>query len=151
MSASDPSGEFYGFAPRISFGESFDGLLGLELVDGELGDGEKVRARMAIRDELLTARGTLHGGVLAAIAEALASRGTALAAIPQGKMVQGMSNDTTSLREITHGALYAEARPVIAGPDAWVWAVEMRDDAGEVCGFARVTIAVRPPAPPPAG
>lgn len=151
MSAIDASGEFYGFRPLVPFGESFDGLLGLELLDGELGDGEKVRARVAVRDELLTARGTLHGGVFAGIAEALASRGTALAVIPLGMMAQGMSNDTTSLREVTQGAVHAEARPVSDGLDAWVWAVEMRDDAGQVCGYSRVTIAVRRLGAPPAG
>lgn len=151
MSAIDASEEFYGFRPLVPFRESFDGLLGLELLDGDLGDGEKVRARVAVRDELLTARGTLHGGVLAGIAEALASRGTALAVIPRGMMAQGMSNDTTALREVTQGVLHAEARPVSDGPDAWVWAVEVRDDAGEMCGFSRVTIAVRGVAPPGAG
>ncbi len=143
MSAIDASGEFYGFRPVVPFSESFDGVLGLELLDGELGDGERVRARVAVRDELLTARGTLHGGVLAGIAEALASRGTALAVIPLGMMAQGMSNDTTSVHEVTDGVVHGEARPVSDGPDAWVWAVEMRDDDGQMCGFSRVTIAVR--------
>jgi uncharacterized protein (TIGR00369 family) len=142
--AIDPGEEFYGFRPRIPFAESFDGVLGLELIDGELGDGERVRARVPIRDELLTAQGKLHGGVLAGIAEALASRGTALAVIPKGMMAQGLSNDTTSIREVSAGALHAEARPVSDTEDTWVWAVEMRDDTGEMCGFSRVTIAVRP-------
>lgn len=144
MSAIDPSADFYGFRPRIPFDESFDGLLGLELIDGELGDGEKVRARVAIGDELLGADGTVHGGVLAAIAEALASRGTMLAAIPEGKMAQGLSNDTTRTRALRTGTLHAEARPISHAGDAWVWAVEMRDGGGEMCGFSRVTIAVRP-------
>jgi uncharacterized protein (TIGR00369 family) len=152
VSAIDAGEEFYGFRPRVPFPESFDGLLGVELLDGELGGEPRVRARVAVRDELLSARGALHGGVLAGIAEALASRGTALAVIPLGKMAQGMSNDTTCLREVTHGTLHAEARPVNDGPDVWVWAVEMRDDTGTMCGFSRVTIAVRPlPAPPAAG
>lgn len=149
MSAIDASDQFYGFRPRIPFAESFDGLLGLQLVDGELGDGEKVRARVAVRDELLGPHGTVHGGVLAAIAEALASRGTALAAIPAGLMAQGLSNDTTCTRAVQAGTVHAEARPVSQGEDTWVWAVEMRDDGGEMCGFSRVTIAVRPLADPP--
>jgi uncharacterized protein (TIGR00369 family) len=144
VSAIDAGEEFYGFRPRIPFAESFDGLLGLELIDGELGDGERVRARLTIRDDLLTARGTLHGGVLAGIAEALASRGTALAAIPRGLMASGLSNDTTTVHHVSGGVLHAEARPVSEADDAWVWAVEMRDDADEMCGFSRVTIAVRP-------
>jgi 1,4-dihydroxy-2-naphthoyl-CoA hydrolase len=150
VSAIDPSNDFYGFKPRIPFAESFDGLLALELLDGELGDGEKVRARVSVRDELLGPDGVVHGGVLAAIAEALASRGTALAAIPAGKMAQGLSNDTTRTGAVRAGTLHGEARPVSQGEDVWVWAVEMRDDAGEMCGFSRVTIAVRPLAAPPA-
>lgn len=144
MPALDPSTDFYGFRPRIAFERSFDGVLGLDLIDGELGDGEKVRARVPVRGDLINARGVLHGGVLAGIAEALASRGTALAAIPQGKMAQGLSNDTTCTRPVGEGVLHAEARPVSEGEDAWVWAVEMRDEAGEMCAYSRVTIAVRP-------
>jgi acyl-coenzyme A thioesterase PaaI-like protein len=105
VSAIDAGGEFYGFVPRIPFAESFDGLLGLELIGGELAEGQRVRARVAVREELLTARGTVHGGVLAGIAEALASRGTALAAIPQGRMPQGLSNDTTSLGKVSRCTL----------------------------------------------
>jgi acyl-coenzyme A thioesterase PaaI-like protein len=68
---------------------------------------------------------------------------TALAVIPQGMMASGLSNDTTTVREVSGGVIHAEARPVSEAPEAWVWAVEMRDDAGEMCGFSRVTIAVR--------
>jgi 1,4-dihydroxy-2-naphthoyl-CoA hydrolase len=144
MSAIEPSGDFYGFTPRVPFSESFDGLLGLELLEGELGDGEKVRARVSVRGELLGPDGTVHGGVLAALAEALASRGTALAALPAGMMAQGLSNDTTRTGLVRAGTLHGEARPVSRAQDVWVWAVEMRDDAGQMCGFARVTIALRP-------
>lgn len=151
MSAIDASGEFYGFRPLIPFTESFDGVLGLELLDGELGDGEKVRARLAVHDELLGPDGSVHGGVLAALAEALASRGTALAAIPLGMMAQGLSNDTTRTGAVRTGTLHGEARPISRGEDVWVWAVEMRDDDRRVCGFSRVTIAVRPVAPPSPG
>ena len=144
MPAIDAREEFYGFRPRVPFAESFDGVLGLELINGELGDGERGRARVPVRDELLNAGGKLHGGVLAGIAEALASRGTALVVIPQGKMAQGLSNDTTTIRPVSAGTLHAEARPVSDTEDSWVWAVEVRDETGDVVGFSRVTIAVRP-------
>jgi 1,4-dihydroxy-2-naphthoyl-CoA hydrolase len=144
VAAIDSSDEFYGFRPVVPFDRSLDALLGLELVGGELGDGEVVRARVAMRPELMGASGVVHGGVLAAVAEALASRGTALVVIPQGMMAQGLSNDTTSTHGISEGTLHAVARVVSAADDTWVWAVEMRDEAGEMCGFSRVTIAVRP-------
>ncbi|MGI8715705.1 MAG: hypothetical protein ACR2NR_21490 [Solirubrobacteraceae bacterium] len=74
MTDGDANDEFYGFRPVVAFDLSFDALLGLELVSGKLGDGKVVRARLAVRPELLNPDGVLPGGVLAAVAEALASR-----------------------------------------------------------------------------
>ncbi|MGI8715706.1 MAG: AMP-binding enzyme [Solirubrobacteraceae bacterium] len=43
-------------------------------------------------------------------------------------MAQGLSNDTTSTREVSAGMLHAVATVVSRADDAWLWAVEMRDD-----------------------
>src|ERR1700748_575516 len=56
----------------------FDGLYGLELL--ELTD-QLVRGRVAVRDDLKQPAGLVHGGVHAAIAESLASVGTAFAGL----------------------------------------------------------------------
>ena len=63
-----------------------------------------------MRDELKQPAGLVHGGVYAAIAEALASLGTAVAVMPEGKLAMGLSNQTSFLRPITEGTIHAAAR-----------------------------------------
>jgi uncharacterized protein (TIGR00369 family) len=129
----------------LSYDASFDGLYGLETATRGLDEDGVLRGRVPVRPDLLGAQGRLHGGVPAAIAESLASQGTAWAVVGDGLMVSGLSNDTTVLAPVTEGAtLHAEARAHSRGTDLWLWSVELRDDGGALCAFSRVTIAVRP-------
>jgi len=118
----------------------FDLLYGLELM--EIDDGRGV-AEVRVRDELRQPYGLVHGGVYAAIAESLASRGTALGVAPEGKIAVGLSNQTNFLRPILEGSIHAVAVARHRGRTTWVWEVEMSDDAGRLCVLTRVTIAVR--------
>jgi len=86
----------------------------------------------------------IHGGVYAAIAETLASTGTARGVYSAGGAALGMSNNTSFLRPITEGSVHGNAVAIHRGRTTWVWDVEMRDDEGRLCATARVTIAVRP-------
>ena len=134
-----------GLAFVLSYEESFDGLYGLETATRGVDEDGVLRGRIPVRPELLGAQGRLHGGVPAAIAESLASQGTAWAVVPDGQMVSGLSNDTTVLVPVADGEiLHAEARPHSRGADLWLWSVQLRDAAGTLCAFSRVTIAVRP-------
>jgi 1,4-dihydroxy-2-naphthoyl-CoA hydrolase len=81
--------------------------------------------------------------VYAAMAESLASIGTAFAIAP-GHTVVGMSNSTSFLRPITSGHVHALARPRHRGRTTWLWDVEISDDDGRLCALTRMTIAVRP-------
>ena len=133
-----------------TFPQGFDRLYGLDLV--ELGDGV-ARGRVQVRDELKQPMGLVHGGVYAAIAESLASIGTAVAVAEQGKMAMGLSNQTSFLRPITEGMIEAVATARHRGRTTWVWEVEMSDQHGRLCVLTRMTIAVReldspPPTPP---
>ncbi len=118
----------------------FDGLYGLELV--ELSD-EAARGRVIVREELKQPAGLVHGGVYAALAEALASFGTAVAVVPEGKLCMGLSNQTSFVRPITEGTIEAVAIRRHRGRTTWVWEVEICDDRGRLCVLSRVTIAVR--------
>jgi 1,4-dihydroxy-2-naphthoyl-CoA hydrolase len=120
----------------------FDGLYGLELL--ELTD-EVARGRVAVRQELKQPFGLVHGGVFAAIAESLASLGTAFGVAPQGKVAMGLSNQTSFLRPITEGTIDALATRKHAGRTTWVWEVEVFDDRQRLCVLTRMTIAVREP------
>jgi uncharacterized protein (TIGR00369 family) len=134
------------FEPLVPYERSFDGVYGLEPVGQGLGEDGILRGRVRVRPELLGAEDRLHGGVPAAIAEALASTGTALVTIDQGLVPSGLSNDTTVIVAVGEGTmLHAEATPLSRVADYWVWSVQLRDDAGTLCAFSRVTIAVRPP------
>jgi uncharacterized protein (TIGR00369 family) len=87
--------------------------------------------------------GIVHGGVYAALAETLASQGTARGVIADGKVPLGMSNNTSFLRPVSGGSVHAEAITIHRGRTTWVWDVTMRDDEGRLCATSRVTIAVR--------
>ena len=98
--------------------------------------------------------GLVHGGVLASIAETLASLGTAAVVVPEGNAAMGSSNATSFLRPILDGTIHARALRRHRGRTTWVWDVEITDDAGRLCALTRMTIAVRPlpadaPAAPP--
>ena len=120
----------------------FDGLYGLELLD--YSDTE-VRAQVTVGEQLKQPAGLLHGGVYAAMAEAMASLATAVAVAPEGNTAMGLSNSTSFLRPITEGVVHARATRLHWGRTTWVWDVSFSDDAGRTCAVTRMTIAVRPP------
>jgi 1,4-dihydroxy-2-naphthoyl-CoA hydrolase len=119
----------------------FDALLGLELLECT---EDLVTARLAVRDELLQPFGLVHGGVVASMAETLASVGTAVVVIPEGNGAMGLSNATSFLRPITSGAIHARALRRHRGRTTWIWDVEITDDDERLCALTRMTIAVRP-------
>jgi len=70
-------------------GEGFDNLYGLEVT--HVSD-ELLRGRVEVTEAIKQPAGLVHGGVYAAVAESLASTGTALKVVPEGKMATGLSN-----------------------------------------------------------
>jgi 1,4-dihydroxy-2-naphthoyl-CoA hydrolase len=121
----------------------FDAHYGLEVLACT---PEEVRGRLTVIPEIKQPTGVVHGGVYAAIAEALASMGTNSAVVPDGGIGLGMHNSTSFLRPIAQGTVHATARPRHRGRTTWVWDVELSDDRAALCAVSRVTIAVRPAA-----
>jgi 1,4-dihydroxy-2-naphthoyl-CoA hydrolase len=119
----------------------FDHLYGLEVT--EVADG-LMRGTVEVRDEIKQPAGLVHGGVYAAMAESLATNGTALQVLPSGMAAMGLANQTSFLRPVTQGTIHALARAVHRGRTTWVWEVELTDDAGRLCALTRITVAVRP-------
>ena len=118
----------------------FDGLYGLDITNVE---PDCLRGQVQVRDELKQPGGLIHGGVYAAMSESLASTGTALEVIPNGKLAVGLSNQTSFLRPITQGTIFGAAKVKHRGRTTWVWEVELTDDDGRLCVLSRVTVAVR--------
>jgi 1,4-dihydroxy-2-naphthoyl-CoA hydrolase len=123
----------------------FDRLYGLRVT--EVGDGV-MRGTVDVRDAIKQPAGLVHGGIYAAIAESLATTGTALAVIGDGNTAMGLSNQTSFLHPVSEGAIHASARARHRGRTTWVWEVEVIDDAERLCALSRVTVAVRPARPP---
>jgi 1,4-dihydroxy-2-naphthoyl-CoA hydrolase len=132
-----------GLDPPVPFDRCFDACYGLEITGADVAGEGRVESRVDVRDDLLDHRGAVPVGLFATIAEAIASRGTALAVMPGGRLAMGLSNDTTATAEVRSGAVVSEALVEARGEDAWVWSVRHRDVEGRVCAFSRVTVAVR--------
>lgn len=132
-----------GWEPVVPFDRCFDAQYGLEVVSDDVAGEGIVRGRVQVRDVLLNQLGVVHGGVFAAAAEALSSRGTALVVMPQGRFAMGLSNDTNVLESPSEGVITVDARVRAREDDNWVWTVEARDEQGRLCAYSRVTVAVR--------
>jgi len=130
-----------GTDPPLDRLQGFDALYGLEVLEVT---EDLVRAQVAVRDELRQPFGLVHGGVLASIAETLASLGTLTVVVPEGNAAMGSSNSTSFLRPIADGTIHARALRRHRGRTTWVWDVEITDDAGRLCALTRMTIVVRP-------
>jgi 1,4-dihydroxy-2-naphthoyl-CoA hydrolase len=120
----------------------FDQLYGLELLS--ITDVE-VRGKVAVREQLKQPAGLVHGGVYASIAESLASIATHLAVMGEGGSAVGLSNQTSFLRPITEGTVWALGTRLHRGRTTWVWDVHFTDDDERLCAVTRMTIAVRAP------
>jgi 1,4-dihydroxy-2-naphthoyl-CoA hydrolase len=118
----------------------FDRHYGLEIDEAT---DELVRAHVPVVEHVLQPVGLVHGGVHASIAEALASVGTNVGVVPEGKIGLGQSNHSSFLRPITEGTIHAVARRRHRGRTTWIWDVDLTDDQGRLCATSRVTIAVR--------
>ncbi len=120
----------------VAFERSFDAAYGLEYLGPTHG-------RVTIRPEHLGADGTVRSGVYAAIAESLASTGTAVEVVPQGLIPSGLSNSTHVIGVAREGVLEARARCRARGAGEWLWDVEVGPQGGGATAVATVTIAVR--------
>ncbi len=126
--------------PANTEATGFDALYGLQV---DAASGDEMRAHIDIDDRHLQPFGLVHGGVYAALAESLASYGTALGTGME-KFVAGLSNQTSFLRPVFAGeTITAVATPRHRGRTTWVWEVEVLSGAGKPCALVRVTIAVR--------
>ncbi len=78
------------------FEDSFDARYGLEYLSPTHG-------RVTITPEHLGADGTVQSGIYAAIAESIASTGTAVEVVPDGLFPSGLSNSTHVVGDAARG------------------------------------------------
>lgn len=126
---------------RVAVEDAFDATVGFVIDDpDEIG---RCAGHLPVTPRVCQPMGIVHGGVYAAIAETLASHGTARGVLADRKVPLGMSNNTSFLRPVSEGSVHGTGVAVHRGRTTWVWDIEMRDDLDRLCAVSRVTIAVR--------
>jgi uncharacterized protein (TIGR00369 family) len=115
--------------------------LGLEFL--EVGD-DFIRARVPVDARTKQPYGLLHGGVSVVLAETLGSCG-AIYCAPPGHTVVGLDINANHIRAARSGWVTGKTTPVHVGRSTQVWAIELRDDAGELTCVSRLTLAVLAP------
>ena len=107
---------------------------------------------LAVGDNFITARvpvdartrqpyGLLHGGVSVVLAETLGSCG-AIHCAPPGHRVVGLDINANHIRAATSGWVTGKTTPVHVGRSTQVWAIELRNEQGELTCVSRITMAV---------
>jgi uncharacterized protein (TIGR00369 family) len=132
-----------GMRTPVALDQCFDARYGLRIVADRVADGGGLDAEVDVGDRNLGPTGVVHGGVYAAIAEALAARATIKALDDPRRLVMGMGNDTRFLRPISGGTVRSRAEPISRDDAQWLWDVEHRDDQDRLCALTRMTIAIR--------
>ena len=121
----------------------FPGLMGVEVTEAAQ-DG--VTARLAVRPELCTAGGILHGGAIMAFADTLGAVGTVLN-LPQGASTTTIESGTRFLAAApVDTVVTGRSTPLHRGRTTMVWQTEIRTEAGKLCAVVTQTQLVRPPA-----
>src|SRR5689334_13109331 len=104
----------------------------------------RVVATMPVDDRTRQPFGILHGGASVALAETVASLGSAANVDREEFAAVGLEINANHLRAKRDGMITATATPVHIGRTTHVWDVRIVDeDARPVC-ISRCTIAIRP-------
>ena len=118
------------------------GHLGMEVHEQPAGS---IIGRMPIDHRTVQPMGLAHGGALIALAETLASLGTASTLDPATHVAMGQEINASLLRPARAGStVVGEATPVHRGRSSMVWDVRIRSDEGKLVAICRCSIAIRP-------
>jgi len=113
--------------------------LGIELLD--IGD-DWLSARMPVDERTRQPFGLLHGGASVALAETLASIGSAFIVDPAKYQCVGLEINANHLRAVTDGWVTGTARPIHAGRTSHVWDIRLVDEQNRPTCVSRCTMAV---------
>lgn len=114
----------------------FPGLMGLELT--EVGP-ERVVATLAVRPDLCTTGGILHGGALMAFADTLGAVGT-FVNLPAGKRTTTVESSTKFIGAAKAGSVVTgECTALHRGRTTMVWQTRVTSDTGKLCGVVTQT------------
>ena len=103
-------------------------LLGIEFAELTK---ERVVATLAIRDDLRTVGGALHGGTLMAFADTVGAVATVLN-LPAGAGTTTLESKTNFFAAGRSGTVSAEATPLHRGKRTMAWQTRVSDESGRM-------------------
>ncbi len=118
---------------RFIDNDRFAKHLGIEMLDH--GDGT-ARARMAIHDYHLNSAGTLHGGAIFALADAVFSA----ASNSHGALALAINVSISFFKAVTGGVLVATAEEVAKSPRLATYLIGIDDETGERVALFQGTV-----------
>jgi len=103
-------------------------LLGIRFIEAS---PDRVIAELAIRDDLRTVGGALHGGTLMALADTVGAAATMLN-LPPGAGTTTLESKTNFFAAGRAGLVRAEATPLHRGKRTMVWQTRVTDESGRL-------------------
>lgn len=123
-------------AAFTSAGTPFSNLMGVELVERSK---DKVVGRLAVRDELCTSGGILHGGAYMAFADTLGAIG-AVSNLGEGQWTTTLESKTNFFRGAQVGTtITGTSTPLHVGRRSSVWQTRITDEAGKLMALVTQT------------
>jgi uncharacterized protein (TIGR00369 family) len=117
------------------------GLMGVELKEVS---PERVLAQMAVRPDLCTTGGMLHGGAIMAFADTLGAVGTFMN-LPEGARTTTIESSTKFVRGAKAGStVVGESTAFHRGRTTMVWQTLIRTEGGNLCAVVTQTQLVIP-------
>jgi uncharacterized protein (TIGR00369 family) len=117
------------------------GLLGVKLVSVS---EDRVTAEMAVRPEVCTTGGILHGGAYMAFADTLGAVGTFMS-LPQGARTTTTDSSTKFIAGAKVGTtVTAECIALHRGRTTQVWQTSIKRDDGKLCAVVTQTQLIIP-------
>lgn len=107
--------------------------LGVEMLEYAKG---KAKARMAVQGHHLNSAGTVHGGAIFSLADAVFS----VASNSHGTLAMAINVSISFFKAVKSGALYAEGREVSFNPKLATYLIDVKDDAGNAVALFQGTV-----------
>jgi 1,4-dihydroxy-2-naphthoyl-CoA hydrolase len=115
--------------------------LGIEYLEVKEGF---VKAKMPVDRRTKQPFDVLHGGASIALAETIATLGSAVLVDLKKNDVRGAAVTANHIGAVARGHVYAEAKLIHRGSITHVWDIEVRDQGGYRISVSRITVIVIP-------
>lgn len=107
--------------------------LGIEMLEYSAG---KAKARMELKSHHLNSAGTVHGGAIFSLADAVFS----VASNSHGTLAMAINVSISFFKAAKSGTLFAEGREVSLNPKLATYLIDVKDEAGNAIALFQGTV-----------